>query len=159
MKRVAVALLVLALAACSPRDSGTLGPAPTAPPAGSPSGGPSSASPPPTVDSSPPPGQSATTTRPPAGTITISLWYTRGGRLAFTRHTRPTTVATSRLALTELAAGPSAPEAAAGLSTAFPAGTAFTIAGISGGVATVSFNAAFYAGGRAAARLRQAQGV
>ena len=40
-----------------------------------------------------------------------------------------------------------------------PAGTAFTIVGISDGVATVSFPPAFYAGGRTVARLRQAQVV
>jgi hypothetical protein len=95
----------------------------------------------------------------PAATITIQLWYTRAGKIVPTRRTRPATLATSRLSLTELAAGPSPAEAAAGLTTAFPAGTAFDVVGITDGVATVSFTAGFYAGGRDAARLRQAQVV
>jgi hypothetical protein len=61
--------------------------------------------------------------------------------------------------LTELIAGPSGAEAAAGMTSAVPSATAVTIAGISGGVATVSFPPAFYAGGRTAVRLRQAQVV
>jgi hypothetical protein len=166
MNRIAGAILgplaTLALAAtagCSPRDAGTLGPAPTGSPAASP---PASATATPTAGPTAQPTHpdtATTTARPPAGTIRISLWYTRGGKLAYTERTRPATVATSRLALTELAAGPSPLEASTGLTTAFPDGTAFTVVGISGGVATVTFNPGFYAGGRDAARLRQAQVV
>jgi hypothetical protein len=61
--------------------------------------------------------------------------------------------------LTELIAGPSRAEAAAGMTSAVPSDTAVTIAGISGGVATVCFPPAFSAGGRTAVRLRQAQVV
>jgi hypothetical protein len=96
---------------------------------------------------------------PPGDTVTIQLWFTRDGKIQPTRRTRPATVATSRLSLSELVAGPTSAEAAAGLGGAIPAGTTFTIKGISRGVATVDFPAAFYAGGRDAARLRQAQVV
>ena len=94
-----------------------------------------------------------------ARTVTMQLWFTRDGTIVPTRRTRPYTVATSRLALTELIAGPAGAEAAAGMANAVPSGTTFTVVGISGGVATVSFPPAFYAGGRTAARLRQAQVV
>jgi len=129
-------IVVLGVAGCVGPRSGSLGPAPTASRTAIPAASPS-----------------------PTATITIQLWYTRAGRIVPTRRTRPATLATSRLSLTELAAGPAPAEAAAGLTTAFPAGTAFDIVGITDGVATVSFTAGFYAGGRDAARLRQAQVV
>jgi hypothetical protein len=69
------------------------------------------------------------------------------------------TVATSRLALTELVAGPSDVEASAGLGNDIQNDTTFDIKGISAGVATVSFPKAFYAGGGTVGRLRQAQVV
>lgn len=158
MNRIAAPLVALVLAAalggCSPERSGTLGPAPTGSPAASPAASPE----PQPSDTAQPPAPSVTT-RPPSGTVTISLWYARDGKIAYTRRTRPATSATSKLALTELAAGPSVLEASAGMTTAFPAGTTFAIAGITDGVATVSFNPGFYAGGRDLARLRQAQVV
>jgi hypothetical protein len=165
MKRlIAVLTAALTLCACGPGRSGTLGQAPTGGPRS-----PTTAAPAPDVQTSasqpaPPP----TTGEPaePAGpapstgrTVTVQLWFTRDGTIVPTRHTRPYTLATSRLALTELIAGPSRAEAAAGITSAVPPDTAGTIAGISGGVATVSFPPAFYAGGRTAVRLRQAQVV
>jgi hypothetical protein len=45
------------------------------------------------------------------------------------------------------------------MTRAVPSDTAGTIAGISGGVTTVSFPPAFYVGDRTAVRLRQAQVV
>ncbi|WP_344354582.1 Gmad2 immunoglobulin-like domain-containing protein, partial [Micromonospora lupini] len=85
----------------------------------------------------PPPPAAATRTapRPPtptaAGTrrpepVTIELWYVRSGLLVPTRRTRPATVTTSRLALTELAAGPTPAEAATGMVTLLPAGVEVT---------------------------------
>jgi Sporulation and spore germination len=68
-------------------------------------------------------------------------------------------VATSRLALTGLATGPSPVEAAAGLATGIPAGTRFDIADVTGGVATVAFDPAFTPAGGTRSRLRQAQVV
>lgn len=142
---VAVALLVTG---CSNPRSGTLGAAPTLAPSGS------AAAPPSSVGVPDPPDP---TTR--QGTITIQVWFARDGRLSPTKRTRPATLATSRLALTELTAGPSAAEAGAGLTSGLTADGAFTIEGISGGVETVRFGPAFYAGASNAARLRQAQVV
>ena len=149
------AALALLVTGCSNPRSGALGAAPTlgasaqpagtasAPPAGTP------------IPSSPTPDAGTDPGRP--GTITIQVWFTRDGRLAPTRRTRPATLATSRLALIELAAGPSAAENRAGLATGLAADMAFTIEGIGGGVETVRFGPAFYAGAAAAVRLRQAQ--
>ncbi|WP_236145879.1 Gmad2 immunoglobulin-like domain-containing protein, partial [Verrucosispora sp. SN26_14.1] len=80
-----------------------------------------------------PPHAGTPTTR--AATLTLELWYVRDGRLAPTRRTRPTTPATSRLALAELAAGPTRPEADTGLVTLLPEGA--QVSRIAAGVATV----------------------
>ncbi|MET8094411.1 Gmad2 immunoglobulin-like domain-containing protein [Micromonospora sp. NPDC005220] len=161
--RLGVPLLVAAvlLAGCGTPRSGDLGPAPTAPPtSGAPTDRPA---PIPTraVEPTPPP-----THRPPspsasasAGTrrpdpVTIELWYIRAGLLVPTRRTRPATVATSRLALTELAAGPSRAEAATGMTTLLPAGVEVTR--IADGVATLRVPSV---GDPATRRLREAQVV
>src|SRR5687767_7774879 len=109
MKRLPALLagtVLLALAACAPGQSGSLGPAPTGipPPATRPppsqtppgrvTGGPSKASP----DSTPAPAH-------PSGTITLQVWFTHAGKIFPTRRSAPATVATSRLALTQLLAG------------------------------------------------------
>lgn len=160
-------LLALAVPACGPGDSGSLGTLPTEPPAASPS---------PTADPSPPaspatraPSPSPSAPRSGGGTpetgappatrsLTIAVWFTRGGELFPTSRTRPATVATSRLALTELMAGPSSQERNAGVRNGVPADLDFD-ASIAGGVATLDLPASFYSGGRNAARLRQAQVV
>ncbi|CCH18177.1 conserved hypothetical protein [Micromonospora lupini str. Lupac 08] len=72
-----------------------------------------------------PPTPTAAGTRRPEP-VTIELWYVRSGLLAPTRRTRPATVTTSRLALTELAAGPTPAEAATGMVTLLPAGVEVT---------------------------------
>jgi Immunoglobulin-like domain of bacterial spore germination/Sporulation and spore germination len=154
MRRVLIlgAAVALLAAGCSNPRYGTLGPAPTLAPSGQPAGAGSAL---PAGTSAPP--AAADPGRP--GTITIQLWFARDGRLSPTRRTRPATLATSRLALTELTAGPSAAEGRAGLTTGLTADARFAIDGISGGVETVRFGPAFYAGGSAAVRLRQAQVV
>jgi hypothetical protein len=95
----------------------------------------------------------------PAGGLTIQLWFTRAGRLFPTKRTRPSTVETSKLALTELTAGPSTVEGSALVGSAFVPHTTFRIKGIAGGVETVSFPSAFFAGGPDVVRMRQAQVV
>ncbi|WP_319462820.1 Gmad2 immunoglobulin-like domain-containing protein [Micromonospora sp. RTP1Z1] len=87
----------------------------------------------------------------------MQLWFVRDGKLVPTRRTLPATLATSRLALTELAAGPSRAEAAAGLTTRVPAGG--QVVRIAGGVATLAPPAGFGDGGPATVRLRRAQVV
>ncbi|GAB3937915.1 hypothetical protein GCM10027614_17010 [Micromonospora vulcania] len=111
-----------------------------------PTGSPSTPAPTGRLDPTPAPSAPPTpTAHPPApastdprrsDTVTIELWYVRSGRLVPTRRIRPATVATSRLALTELAAGPTATEAATGLATLLPAGVEVTR--ITDGVATLA---------------------
>src|SRR5438874_1545359 len=145
MRTLAVlAALLVTAAGCGPSRSGSLGPVPSGAPRPS---------------SAPPPSPTPTPSAVPTAQLTIEVWYTRGGTLFPTRRTRPATIATSRLALTELVAGPTPAEAGAGLSGAVAPGTTFGIKGITAGVATVTFPASFYDGGRDLARLRQAQVV
>jgi Immunoglobulin-like domain of bacterial spore germination/Sporulation and spore germination len=145
MKRLMFAA-VLALAACAPDRSGSLGPAPTASPRATTDTPPSG---------SPAPPDSPTATR----TITIQVWFTRAGKLFATKRTAPVTLETSRLALTELMTGPSAVEAAAGVGNAIPIGMDFDLRGISNGVATLGFPDRFQSRDAATVRLRQAQVV
>ncbi|GIJ26655.1 hypothetical protein Vqi01_18170 [Micromonospora qiuiae] len=153
-----VAIVLLLATGCAPSRAGTLGPAPTAP-------APTSAAPTsvgPSATAAPSPGGThapappstgvAGTTRP--ATLTLELWYVRDGRLTPTRRTRPATVATSRLALTELAAGPTPAEAAAGLVTLLPDGA--EVSRIADGVATLRLPDA---PDPATARAREAQVV
>ncbi|MFC0506936.1 Gmad2 immunoglobulin-like domain-containing protein [Micromonospora costi] len=164
-RHLAALLLVTAvLSGCAPPRSGSLGPAPTsAPTAAGPAtaspttgGGTTAAPPPATSGSRPAPETPPSTGAPvPTGTVTVDLWFVRDGRLTPTRRTRPSTLATSRLALTELAAGPTHAEAATGLTTLVPAGS--EPLAVAGGVATVRLGAT--AGDAATVRLRQAQVV
>jgi hypothetical protein len=148
---MATGLALLAVAGCGPTDSGSLGPGPTGAPT-SPAASASAQS-------------SAEPTAQPSGggqatnTITIQTWFARSNRVVPTQRIRPTTQATSRLALTELLAGPTSAEAALGISNPIPAETTFDIRGIADGVAIVSFSAGFFAGGQDIARLRRAQVV
>ncbi|MEU4480346.1 Gmad2 immunoglobulin-like domain-containing protein [Micromonospora sp. NPDC023966] len=159
-----LAALLLLTAACAPPRTGTLGPAPAGPsPTTAAAAGPTG-TPAPTPPAPRTPTTAATTGRPttsaptePDGTLTVQLWFARDRKLAPTRRALPATVATSRLALIELAAGPSPAETATGLTTLVPAGTRVTR--IAGGVATLSPPAGFDAGGAATARLRRAQVV
>ncbi|WBB69464.1 Gmad2 immunoglobulin-like domain-containing protein [Micromonospora sp. WMMD812] len=165
MRRLLAGILLAAAllpAGCAHPRSGSLGPAPTAaPPPASPAPSPSPtgsagitptpSGPRPTPADTPPPTTSSAT----VGTINLELWFVRDGRLTPTRRTRPSTVATSRLALTELIAGPTRAEAAAGLTTLVPTGA--EPVGVADGVVTVRL--ATVAGDPAARRLRQAQVV
>ncbi|RUL90656.1 spore gernimation protein [Verrucosispora sp. FIM060022] len=163
---IAVVVLVLAVG-CAPSRSGSLGPAPSvaAPTTGVPTttgavpGGPatvasSAATATPAAGSSapPPPSTGPVASSRPAN-LTLELWYVRDGRLVPTRRTRPATVATSRLALTELVAGPNPAEASTGLVTLLPAAE---VSRIEAGVATVRLPEALDPG---TARLREAQVV
>jgi hypothetical protein len=147
MKRLILFLglfLAMPLAACTPEDSGSLGPAPTGVPI---TPGPSATPPASALPSD------------PTKTITVQVWFSRGGKVFPTKRTAPYTLETSHLALTQMMIGPSAAEAAVGVDNAMPVGLSFDIKGISNGVATVSFPSRFYADGAALVRLRQAQVV
>lgn len=158
---VPVLVATLLLGGCGTPRSGDLGPAPTAPPTSAAPAGRPEPTGTPVVEATPPPadrspGASAAasvgTRRPDP--VTIELWYVRAGLLVPTRRTRPATVATSRLALTELAAGPTAAEAATGMTTLLPAGVEVTR--IADGVATLRVPSV---GDPATRRLREAQVV
>ncbi len=147
MKRltaVVAAVMLLASAGCQPSGSGSLGPGPTATPPGA------------TASAAPSPSASQ---GQQGDTITIQAWFTRVNRIVPTQRIRPATQATSRLALTELLAGPTPAEAALGIGNAIPAETTFEINGIADGVAIVSFSAGFFAGGADIVLLRKAQVV
>lgn len=159
-RRAATLATVLLLAAgCADPRGGSLGPAPTA--ASPATTAPAGPTPPPTPTETLPPATPATRT-PPAttgapprpDTLTLELWYVRDGRITPTRRTRPATLTTSRLALTELATGPTAAEAATGMSTLLPTGTEVTR--IADGVATLAPLPTTSASTR---RLREAQVV
>ncbi|MEU7926910.1 Gmad2 immunoglobulin-like domain-containing protein [Micromonospora sp. NPDC049801] len=134
----------LVLSGCGTPRSGVLGTAPPGPP---PTTSPPTVAPAttaPAASAPPTPPATGTPPRPPTpavtGTrrpdpVTIELWYVRSGRLVPTRRTRPATVATSRLALSELSAGPTPAEAATGMVTLLPAGVEVTR--IVDGVATL----------------------
>lgn len=155
---VVLAAAALLLPACGPADSGALGNVPTTPVVPPSAPAPPATAAPPTV--APPVSSPAgPVSRPPVpSTLTLELWFTRDGRLFPTRRVVPSTVATSRVTLNELVAGPAPAEAAAGVRTGLVTGTSFDI-DISRGVATVDLPRSFYDGGRAAARMRQAQVV
>ncbi|MGR6319389.1 Gmad2 immunoglobulin-like domain-containing protein [Micromonospora soli] len=156
-----LAALLLLTAGCAPARSGTLGPAPAAPTTrtGTTPGSPSPAPAPATSRHTPPTfaAPSGPASPGPDGTITVQLWFTRGGQLVPTRRTLPATLATSRLALAELAAGPSLAETAAGMTSLVPPDVQVTR--IAGQVATLVPPAGFDSGGAATVRLRRAQVV
>ncbi|TDC83925.1 spore gernimation protein [Micromonospora sp. KC606] len=145
---------------CGEPRSGSLGPAPTAATSTPPTPPVIAPEPPPTGPSPEAPRPTETSTPPaptaqPSRTVTVELWYVRDGRIVPTRRTRPATLATSRLALAELAAGPTAAEASAGLATLVPTGVEVTRIA----EATAVLGAVPTTGGPAAVRLREAQVV
>lgn len=159
---VAVAVTAVAVG-CAPA-TGPLGPAPTGapvpaegtPPSPSPTAAPSTVVP--SATRGVPVGTGPSPSAARSAAITIELWFVRDGRLVPTRRSRPATVATSRLTLGELAAGPSRAEAAVGLGTLVPVDAA-DVAGIADGVETVLVGADFGSGDPPTVRLRQAQVV
>lgn len=166
MKRLLILVLIVpaivpAVAGCGPAKSGSLGPGPAglpvSPASPSPSGFQS-----PSQSGSPSPSPAAEE-EPTGRTLTIQVWFQRNGKLFATTRTRPVTQDTSHLALTELSAGPSTVESAAGVGSGVAKETSFDIKGIApDGTETVSFPASFYAGSagdEAGLRMRQAQVV
>ena len=140
MRRVAVALVLVALSAAScARDGATsLGPGPSV--QARPSQSPSAGSPSPT-GTSPSASPTVSPTASPGGrTITLQAWFLRGGKLFVTERTSPYSVAVGRLSLEGLTAGPTSAEAAAGITTAISAGSTFSIVALAGGLATVDTN-------------------
>ncbi|MGH3490346.1 MAG: GerMN domain-containing protein, partial [Actinopolymorphaceae bacterium] len=174
----------LLLPACAATGSGALGPVPTVSarpgqspaPSTTPSAHPSAPTPRTTSPSDPsrrttaprpsnrpavstPPGPRAEPPAAPGKVHTFQVWFIRDGALAVTSRSRPWTPAVARLAMTELVAGPSQVEVAAGLRSPIRTDTTFSIASYSRGVASVDLPSSFFAGGRTLARQRQAQVV
>jgi germination protein M len=78
----------------------------------------------------------------------VSAFFSSDEHVALVERTVPYTVATSRAALSELLAGPTAAERELGLGTAIPDGTTLIDVGISpSGTATVDLSADFESGG------------
>jgi spore germination protein GerM len=74
---------------------------------------------------------------------TYSLYFLRGGRLGVAHRTTATTPAMGSRAVSALVGGPDSEEAAAGLSSAIPAGTRLLGLRIASGTATVDLSDAF----------------
>jgi hypothetical protein len=135
-------------------DTGSAGPAPRAlPSSGQPPGSPPPPIPP--LAASPSPLAPSAAARKP---FTFQVWLIRDGKLFAATRTRPAQITTGRLALSALQAGPTAAERAAGAKSAIGTGTGLAL-DLQNGIASVRAPAAFYAGDRATARLRQAQVV
>jgi len=164
---VALAVLVgVGAYALTARDdpAGAIAPAGETPGAtASPTGEPTTTSPPEPTRS---PAMPAPVTTAPAEpeTVEVSVYFLWDGRLVAVRRTRPFTLATSRLALTELIAGPTADEIGLGTGSAVPGDLGFDVS-ISDGIASVYFPSRFYEAESiieeeaGIVRLRQAQVV
>src|SRR5438093_8211863 len=135
MRRLSILALVAGLVAagCVARSSGSIGPAPTAPTAGS------SPARSPSVE---PSGSPATSPAPiPTGRpLTFEVWFSRGGKLFATSRTEPFQPAVGRLSLDALLAGPNQAEDTAGVDTAIPSGSIASIASLSNGLAVVDLS-------------------
>ena len=88
------------------------------------------------------PAPTTTTTTPPAepapaGETVLSVYFLRDGKVAAARRTVPETDAVARAALDALAAGPTALEREAGLTSEVPGALAIERLAVSGGVATL----------------------
>ncbi len=98
--------------------------------------------------------------KPPAGTLTVQVWFTQGEHLFLTSRTQGATVAVGKAALTQLVAGPTSTEAAAGVGSSVPSGTDLLGLSIQDGVATVNLSGTYDdGGGSLSERMRLAQVV
>ncbi len=97
-------------------------------------------------------------TSPPASLTTLTLYFLRNGELGVAQRIRPSSSAPATAAVRTLLRGPSASEAAAGLSSDIPDGTRLNGLTLSGGTATVDLSSEFAtpaANARAAARVAE----
>jgi len=162
MKRLTILGLMLSLAgaACAGHGAVSLGPAPSGAPRTSvqPISSPSlSQSPTPSTTPSP---STAPSTQPPAGHVTVQVWFVRSGKLFQTKRTEAATVAVARLAMTKMLEGPSSTERAVSAGTEIPAGTSLRGITIANGTATVDLSSSFGSSTtRASMGLRIAQVV
>jgi hypothetical protein len=97
-----------------------------------------------------PPGDSGSPdaeTPPPAETTAVEVWFAGPDGLLVSIREIPATQAIGRASIEELLAGPTGPEASAGLSSAIPEGTGLLDISISNGIATVDLSREFESGG------------
>jgi len=134
----AVAALAL-VAGCASSHPTSVSPPSTAPTA---STVPVTTGPPPTALPAPHP--TATT---PVGGVDVRVYFLRGDRIGVAHRRVAPTTAVARAAMTELLAGPSTAESAAGLASTIPTGTRLRGIDIAGGVATVDLTGTFGSGG------------
>lgn len=100
-----------------------------------------------------PPATSPGTTTGAQERSSVVVYHLRDGKIAPVRRSVPATAAVARAALTELLAGPTADEAAAGLVSAIPTGTRLNDVVVADGVATVDLSGSFDDGGGSASML------
>lgn len=114
-----------------------------------------------TASTSVPAGGGAATTNAPADSMVVSTYFVRGEQVAPVHRTIDPTVATSRVALSELLAGPTGAEREIGFETGIPAGTELEAVSIrSDGIVMVELSPAFAEGGGSLSmQLRLAQVV
>jgi hypothetical protein len=94
----------------------------------------------------------------PTGQTSLEAWFSRGGKLFVTERSVPATRGVATAAIGAVLAGRSAAEAAAGLGSQIPAGTALLGVRISGVIATVDLSSSFVsaaAAGSMPARIAQ----
>ena len=129
---LAAALSVLASCASSTRSAQS--PTTTAPPV------PSTAAPP----TSTPPSSAST---PNARTMDVRVYFMRGDKIDVAHRTVTASAQVATAAMTELLAGPTPADVAAGLATSIPASTRLLGINLVGGVATIDLTGAFATGG------------
>lgn len=100
-----------------------------------------------TTPTSSTPSPTTTTTAPAPATMDIRVYFMHGDKIGVAHRTVTATRQVATAAITELLAGPTASDNAAGLSTAIPSGTLLLGINIAGGVATVDLTSAFASGG------------
>lgn len=106
---------------------------------------------PPATTTAPGPTTTGETTAPE--TTSVAVYLLRDERVSPVRRTVPATTAVARAALEELLDGPTQAEAASGLVSTIPEGTALRDVSIANGVATVDLDGRFDDGGGSASML------
>lgn len=160
--------VMLILPACSGSDNGddaptatasatSAGAAPTEPPASPTSESAATEVVEPTTEATTPPAEATATATTPAAVeatatatdevTVLSIFFLRDEKIATIHRTVPKTQQVAAAAITELLAGPTAEDEAAGMSTSIPAGTEYLGTTIDQGVATVDLSGEFESGG------------
>jgi germination protein M len=92
-------------------------------------------------------GTMTTTGLPPAATEDVRVYFLRGDKLDVAHRTVVATPQIAAAAMTQLLAGPTPADAAAGLATTVPAGTRLLGINLADGIATVDLSGGFAGGG------------